>query len=141
MTELLCKEEVYAVIGAAMEVYNILGSGFLEAVYQEALEIEFTERGVPFEPQKELRITFKERYLKKSYTADFFVFGKVIVEIKAIDHLTSHDEAQLLNYLKSTGCKVGVLINFGAASKLEWKRRVWTTQSTNHANPYPSEKD
>ncbi len=140
MTELLCKEEVYAIVGAAMEVYNMLGPGFLEAVYQEALEIEFTERGIPFESQKELRIAFKERYLKKSYTTDFLVFGQVIVEIKAIDHLTSHDEAQLLNYLKSTGCKVGVLINFGAANKLEWKRRVWTTQSTNHANTYLSEK-
>ena len=137
MAELLLKEEVYKIVGAAMEVYNVLGPGFLEAVYQEALEIELTDRGIPFEPQKELRITYKGRTLNKSYTADFFVFGQIVVEIKAADHLTSHDEAQLLNYLKATGMKVGVLINFGTADKLEWKRRVWTKQrSTNK-----SEKD
>ena len=134
MTELLLKEEVYKIVGAAMEVYNVLGSGFLEAVYQEAMEIELTERGIPFEPQKDLRITFKNRTLKKTYVADFLVFDKVVVEIKAIDRLTSHDEAQLLNYLKATGMQVGVLINFGSADKLEWKRRVWTIQSANHAN-------
>ena len=131
MTELLLKEEVYKIVGAAMEVYNVLGSGFLEAVYQEAMEIELTERGIPFEPQKDLRITFKNRTLKKTYVANFLVFGKVVVEIKAIDRLTSHDEAQLLNYLKATRMQVGVLINFGSADKLEWKRRVWTIQSAN----------
>ena len=134
MTELLCKEEVYAIVGAAMEVYNVLGPGFLEAVYQEALEIEFTERDIPFEAQQELRIAFKSRYLKKTYTADFLVFGKVIVELKALDHLTSHDEAQLLNYLKATGMQVGALINFGSAGKLEWKRMVRTKVSANNAN-------
>ena len=134
MTELLCKDEVYAIVGAAMEVYNVLGPGFLEAVYQEALEIEFTERDIPFEAQQELRIAFKGRYLKKTYTSDFLVFGKVIVELKALDHLTSHDEAQLLNYLKATGMQVGVLINFGSASKLEWKRMVRTKVSANYAN-------
>jgi len=137
MAELLLKEEVYKIVGAAMEVYNVLGPGFLEAVYQEALEIELADRGTPFEPQKDLRIVFKGRTLKKMYTADFLVFGQIVVEIKAADRLTSHDEAQLLNYLKATGMKVGVLINFGAADKLEWKRRVWTKQrSTNK-----SEKD
>jgi len=134
MTELLCKEEVYAVVGAAMEVYNTLGPGFLEAVYQEAMEIELEERGIPFEPQKELRIIYKGRRLKKSYVADFVVYGKVIVEIKALDRLTTHDEAQLLNYLKATGVEVGVLINFGAPGKLEWKRRVLTQESANNAN-------
>ena len=134
MTELLCKDEVYAIVGATMEVYNVLGPGFLEAVYQEALEIEFTERDIPFEAQQELRIAFKGRYLKKTYTSDFLVFGKVIVELKALDHLTSHDEAQLLNYLKATGMQVGVLINFGSASKLEWKRMVRTKVSANYAN-------
>lgn len=134
VTELLCKEEVYTVIGAAMEVYNTLGTGFLEAVYQEALEIELATRGVPFEAQKELRIFYKGRRLSKTYMADFVAFGKVIVEIKALDHLTTHDEAQLLNYLRATGLQVGVLINFGAAGKLEWKRRVLTRQSANNTN-------
>ncbi len=132
MTELLCKEEVYAVVGAAMEVYNELGSGFLEAVYQEALEIELTLRGIPFEAQKELAIFYKGRRLKKTYAADFLTFGKIIVEIKAIDRLTSGDEGQRLNYLSATGLEVGVLINFGAKSNLEWKRMVETRKLKSH---------
>ena len=126
MPELLYKDEVYAIVGAAMEVYNTLGSGFFEAVYQEALEIELAERGIPFETQKELHIFYKRRQLEKTYCADFAAFGKIVVEIKALDRLTSHEEAQLLNYLKATGWEVGVLINFGATGKLEWKRMVMT---------------
>lgn len=126
MVKLLYKDEVYTLVGAAMEVYNVLGPGFLEPVYQEALGIEFAERRVPSEPQKELRISYKGRYLKKSYIADFIVFGKIIVEIKALNRLTSREESQLLNYLKATGMQVGVLINFGSAGGLEWKRMVLT---------------
>ncbi len=126
MAELLCRAEVYAIVGAAMEVYNVLGSGFLEAVYQDALESELTSREIPFESQKELAIFYKGRRLKKTYTADFLTFGQVIVEIKAIDRLTSGDEGQVLNYLSATGLQVGVLINFGAKSNLEWKRLVET---------------
>ncbi len=126
MTELLYKDEVYALIGAAMEVYNVLGAGFLEPVYQEALGIEFKERHIPFEAQKELCISYKEHWLEKTYLADYVAFGKIIVEIKALDRLTLREEAQLLNYLKATGIEVGVLINFGSASKLEWKRMVRT---------------
>ncbi len=126
MSKLLHKDEVYAIVGAAMEVYNTLGAGFLEPVYQEALEIELKERGIPFEAQKELRISYKERQLEKTYAADFVVFGKVIVEIKALNCLTPREEAQLLNYLKTTGLEVGILVNFGAHDKLEWKRMVLT---------------
>ena len=126
MAKLLHKDEVYATVGAAMEVYNALGSGFLEPVYQEALEIELTERGIPFEAQKELRLSYKGRQLEKTYFADFVVFGKVIVEIKALNCLTSREEAQLLNYLKATGLELGILVNFGADDKLEWKRMVLT---------------
>jgi GxxExxY protein len=126
MVELIAKDEVYAIVGAAMEVYNVLGPGFLEAVYQEALEFELTDRVIPFETQKELPVHYKGRRLRKSYVADFVVFGRIIAEIKATDRLTGHDEAQLLNYLKATGMEVGVLINFGSADKLEWKRRVLT---------------
>jgi GxxExxY protein len=133
MTELLCKAEVYAIVGAAMEVYNELGSGFLEAVYQEALEIEFTLRGIPYEAQKELLIFYKGRRLKKTYGADFQAFDQVIVEIKAIDRLTLGDEGQLLNYLSATGLTVGVLINFGAKNNLEWKRLV-ETRAIKHAS-------
>jgi GxxExxY protein len=88
--------------------------------------MELTARIIPFESQKELRIYYKRQRLKKSYTADFLIVGKIIVEIKALERLTSTDEAQLLNYLKATKLQVGVLINFGAAGKLEWIRRVRT---------------
>jgi len=85
-----------------------------------------TDRGIPFESQKELPIFYKGRCLKKTYAADLTTLGKVVVELKALEHLTSHEEAQLLNYLKATGFEVGVLINFGAHRKLEWKRMVKT---------------
>jgi GxxExxY protein len=126
MTELLCKEEVYAIVGAAMDVYNELGSGFLEAVYQEAMEIELALRGIPFEAQKELTIYYKERPLKKKYTPDLLIFAKVVVDIKALDRLTSKEESQLLNYLKATRWEVGLLVNLGAPNDLEWKRMVRT---------------
>jgi GxxExxY protein len=125
MTELLCKQEVYAVIGAAMEVHNMLGRGFLEPVYQEALDIELAERGIPFTPQPELRIFHKNRRLEKMYKPDLLVFDQIIVELKALDRLSSCEQAQLLNYLKATGFPVGILINFGA-NMLEWKRMART---------------
>jgi GxxExxY protein len=124
MTDLLFKDEAYAIVGAAMEVYNQLGAGFLEAVYQEALEIELSERGIPFVSQKELHIIYKGRSLKKTYTADLTCFDKIVVELKALDRLTNKDMAQLLNYLKATGLRLGLLINFGQAEKLEWERRI-----------------
>ena len=124
MTDLLFKDEVYALAGAAMEVYNQLGPGFLEAVYQEALEIELAERSIPFVSQKELRILYKGQPLKKTYISDLTCYEKIIVELKAIDRLTGKDTAQLLNYLKATGLRLGLLINFGNAEKLEWERRI-----------------
>ena len=125
MSKLLYKNEVYALIGAAMEVYNVLGPGFLESVYQEALEIELSMQGISFESQRELNIRYKEHQLKQQYKPDFVISEKIIVEIKALNQLTSHDQAQLLNYLKATGLPVGVLINFGAEKDLEWKRMIW----------------
>ncbi len=133
MAQLLLKEEVFTIVGAAMEVYNELSSGFLEGVYQEASEIEFGLRGIPFESQKELAIYYKGHRLKKSYAADFVEYQKVIVEIKAIDRLTSKDESQLLNYLSATGLEVGLLINFGGANGLEWKRMVETRKKPAYA--------
>jgi GxxExxY protein len=124
MTELLLKDEVYAIIGAAMEVHSELGPGFLESVYQEALEIELVLRGVPFERQKELRIHYKGRQLSKLFIPDLMCYEQVIVELKATSTLCGHDEAQLLNYLKATRQRVGVLINFGSHGRLEWKRFV-----------------
>jgi GxxExxY protein len=125
MTELLYREEVYAIIGAAIEVHKVLGSGFLEAVYQESLELELASRSIPFQAQQELRIRYKQQYLSKTYIADFIAFDKIIVEIKALDQLSPREQAQLLNYLKATGF---ALINFGSIGKLEWKRMALTSK-------------
>lgn len=124
MTALIMKEEVYAIVGAALDVHRELGSGFLEAVYQEAMVIELALRGIAFEPQKPLTICYKGRPLKKEYYADFVCAGQIIVELKALDCLSRKEDAQLLNYLKATGFRVGVLINFGSSPELEWKRFV-----------------
>jgi GxxExxY protein len=126
VAELIYKREVFEVVGAAMEVYNELGPGFLEAVYQEALELELAQRNIAFESQKQLRLQYKGFRLKKEYQADVLTHGIVVVELKAISTVTNHDFAQLLNYLKATRCPVGLLINFGHAEKLQWKRAVWT---------------
>ena len=115
------KEETYAIIGAAMEVHSTLGSGFLEAVYQEALAVEFEKKGIPFKQENRLEIQYKDQTLSKYYKADFICYDKVIIEIKATKELTGIDEAQVINYLKATGLKIGLLINFGAES-LEHKR-------------------
>lgn len=123
--ELILKDEVFAIVGAAMEVSNELGSGFLEAVYQEALGIEFADRGIPFAAQVPIEIMYKGRRLSKEYIPDFICYEQIIVEIKALKQLTSNEEAQLLNYLKATGKPVGILINFGSP-RLEWKRMVKT---------------
>lgn len=123
--DLLFKDEVYKIIGAAMEVSNELGCGFLEAVYEEALQLEFTEKEIPFISQKEIEIIYKGQKLTKKYYADFLCFNSIIVEIKAIKRITEIEEAQILNYLKATQLPLGVLINFGI-TRLEWKRYVLT---------------
>ena len=127
MAELLYKDEVYAIIGAAMEVYNQLGPGFLEPIYQEAMEIETLVRKIPYKPQQDIHVIYKGRPLKKFYTADLICYEKIIVEIKALERLTSREQAQLLNYLKATGMSIGLLINFGSEKDLEWKRMVLTS--------------
>jgi len=123
--ELIYKEETYRIVGSAMSVSNTLGCGFLEAVYQEAMEIELKESRVPFETQKRIHIQYKDRILQKEYVADFLCYERVIVEIKAIKKITEIEEAQLLNYLKATKLPLGLIFNFGAP-KLEWKRYVNT---------------
>jgi GxxExxY protein len=125
MVELILKEEVYAIVGAAIEVHRVLGPGYLEPVYQEAMEIESNARGLPLVAQKILPIQYKGHRLKKEYIADLIFYDKIIVELKALDRLSGKEEAQVLNYLKATGMKVGVLINFGSAAKLEWRRFVY----------------
>ena len=116
--------QTYAIIGAAMEVHKILGYGFLEAVYQEALAEEFRRQGIPFSEQAELPIAYRGKTLATHYRADFVVYESIIVEIKALDVLTSREKAQLMNYLKASGFRRGLLINFGSRS-LQYERLVW----------------
>jgi GxxExxY protein len=141
MAELLFKDEVYAMVDAAMEVYKQLGSGFLEPIYQEAMEIETLERNILTKPQHEIVSLYKGKYLKKFYIADLICYDQVIVEIKAIDALTPREESQLINYLKATGLKVGLLINFGSHGKLEWRRLVLTKDGSNHQPPHYLRED
>ena len=122
MVDLILKDEVYAVVGAAMEVQRVLGRGFLEGVYQDAMQLELNARGVPFEAEKPIDVEYKGQCLTHRYYADLVCFGQVIVELKALSRLSGNEEAQVLNYLKATDFKVGVLINFGRPGKLEWKR-------------------
>jgi GxxExxY protein len=121
---LLFKDEVYAVVGAAIEVHRELGPGFLEAVYQEALERELCARAVSFRSQCPFTIVYKGEPLARQYVADLICVGQIVVELKAVDRLSRTDAAQLLNYLKATGLKVGLLINFRSNARLEWKRFV-----------------
>ncbi len=121
--ELLHGDTTGRIIGAAMEVHSTLGCGYLEAVYQEALLLEFVARGIAFEAQPSLSLAYKGKVLNQMYRPDFIVEGKVVVELKALSRLTSTEEAQLINYLKGTGAEVGLLLNFGTKS-LEWKRLV-----------------
>ena len=117
-------DRTYQIIGAAMEVHKNLGGGFLEVIYGDALEQEFLTRGIPYEREKELQIYYKDKVLPHHYKPDFICYGSVIVELKAIDHLTSENQAQIINYLAATRCKVGLLLNFGKIS-LEKRRFVF----------------
>lgn len=121
MAELLYKDEVYAIIGAAMEVYNQLGPGFGEAVYQDAMEIEVELRQIANHAQSDVFVFYKGQKLKSFFKPDLICYGNVVVELKALDRLTSREESQVLNYLKATGLPVGLLINFSGARDLEWK--------------------
>ncbi len=123
--ELYHGKEGYELVGAAMEVYNVMGPGFLEEVYQECMELEMRARKIPFQSQLPLELWYKEQKMDKFYKPDLFVSNCLIVELKAENNLTSRDESQLLNYLKGSGQKVGYLINFGHESQLEYKRMVF----------------
>ncbi len=118
------QDEGYALMGAAFEVYNVLGSGFLEEVYQEAMELELGERQIPFISKPRLHVYFKDHLLKKYYEEDFLVHSAIVVEIKAVRTATPEYDAQLLNELRITRHRVGYMINFGAWPRLQWSRRV-----------------
>jgi len=128
--DLLYPEETYAVIGACLEVYNVMGCGFLEAVYQKCLEREFLLRGISFEAQKRIGLTYKGQLIDQEYTPDFLCFKKIILEIKAEAILVDSNRAQTINYLHATGFKLGLLVNFGHHKTLEWERFALTEPDT-----------
>jgi len=121
MADIIFKEESYKIIGSCLAVFNKLGSGFLESVYQEALEIQFKQDKIPFEKEKKLRIQFDEVKLDKFFKADYICFDSIIVELKATPFIHKNDIAQVLNYLRATKMKLGILVNFGEKS-LTYKR-------------------
>tara|TARA_Y100000588_G_C14012594_1_gene820643 strand:- start:518 stop:892 length:375 start_codon:yes stop_codon:yes gene_type:complete len=118
------KDESYQIMGACFEVYQDKGSGFVEPVYQECLSMELELREIPFIEQVSLPLEYKGRRLKQTYKADFTCFDRIILEIKAASKLTDEHRAQIHNYLKATGYKLGMLVNFGHYPKVEWERIV-----------------
>ena len=114
---MLYPDEVYAIRGAIYEVYREVGNGYQEEVYQQCLERELATRGIPFSAKKQLRIFYKGEAIEKTYVPDFFCYDKIIVEIKAVGELTKEHRAQLMNYLRLTGCRLGLLVNFGSYPK------------------------
>ena len=121
--DLLFKDECYKIVGACMEVHRTLGCGFLEPVYQEALAFELQRQGIPYEREKEYEINYKGLILSKTYKVDFLCYGNIIVELKALGQLSKEHIAQVLNYLKASHLKLGLLVNFGTTS-LNYERIV-----------------
>ncbi|MFZ5493852.1 MAG: GxxExxY protein [Verrucomicrobiota bacterium] len=124
MNKLIHAGETHALLGACFEVYKEKGCGFLEAVFQECLELELADRKIPFQAQPLLNLEYKGRPLKQKYQPDFVCFGKVVLEIKAVSKLTDEHRAQLHNYLRATGLRVGLLVNFGHFPLVEHERIV-----------------
>lgn len=124
MSEILYKEESYAIQGAIFEVYSEIGCGFLEAVYQECLEKELRIRRIPFVSQPELKLSYKGEKLAQTYKPDLICFDQIIVELKAVKEFAPVHKAQVINYLKATGMKLGLLVNFGDYPKATVTRLV-----------------
>lgn len=122
---LILESETYKIIGACINVHRVLGCGFLESVYQEALEKEFTKIGIPFIRHKKLHVCYNGEQLDKFFVADFLCYDAVVIEIKAANFLHKSNFDQVINYLNATGLKVGLLVNFGESS-LKWKRFINT---------------
>jgi GxxExxY protein len=124
--EIIYKEESYKIIGACFEVYNEKGFGFHEPVYQECMELELSFQSIPFQSQQELKLDYKGHPLKQKYIPDILCFEKIVVELKTVSSLTDEHRGQVLNYLRATGMKLGLLVNFGNPKQLEWERIVLT---------------
>jgi GxxExxY protein len=130
-TQILFKDECYRIMGACMAVYNDKGSGFLEGVYQDCLEIELAYQAIPFEAQKPLEISYRGQPIKHSYFPDLICYRNIIVELKAVKEIADEHRAQVFNYLKATGLKLGILVNFGSDQKLQWERIIRERPQTN----------
>lgn len=124
MPDLILKDECYKIMGACFEVYKEKGNSFLEAVYQECLELECGFQSIPYVSQPELKLTYKGEPLTQTYKPDLICFDQVIVELKAVSEVTNEHRAQVHNYLKATGHRLGLLVNFGHHPQLEWERIV-----------------
>ena len=122
--QLVYPDEVYAIQGAIFEVYKDIGSGFIEGVYQECLEIELASRGIPFTPQKEIDVYYKGKLLSQKYRADIVCYDKVILELKAVKQFLPEHHAQLHNYLKASKMRLGLLVNFCSYPGVDIKRIV-----------------
>lgn len=120
--DLLYANEAFQIRGAAFEVYRAMGPGYLEAVYQECLEIEFSRRGVAFEAAKPLALTYRGQSLRQKYVTDFICYDRIVIELKAIRTIAPEHRAQTINYLRGTGMKLGLLMNFGSAPRMEIER-------------------
>jgi GxxExxY protein len=121
-TELICKDECYAIIGACFAVYREKGAGFLEPVYHECLQIEFESQGIPFLSKMPQTLQYRGRTLLQTFSLDFICYDKIVLEIKAVSALVDEHCAQVLNYLSATGCKLGLLVNFGHYPRIEYER-------------------
>ncbi|MCX8089752.1 MAG: GxxExxY protein [Verrucomicrobiae bacterium] len=124
MANIIYKDESYAIMGACFEVYKEKGCGFVEAVYQECLEIEFATQGIPAVPQPRLALSYKGRPLKQTFVPDFICFEKIILELKAVSALNDEHRAQVHNQLRPSGHRLGLLVNFGHFPQLEYERVV-----------------
>jgi GxxExxY protein len=124
MTEILFKDESYKIMGAMFEVYKEMGCGFLEPVYQECVELELADQQIPFIAQVELKLTYKHHSLKSKYIPDAICYDQIVLELKAVKEITDEHRAQVHNYLKATGYRLGIIVNFGHYPKLQYERIV-----------------
>jgi len=124
MPEVLFKDESYKIMGAMFEVYREMGCGFLESVYQECVELELAEQKVPFVAQVELKLKYKQHELKSKYVPDAICYEEIVLELKAEKQITDQHRAQVHNYLRATGLRLGIIVNFGHYPKVEYERIV-----------------